>query len=1020
MLRPLIHAVLRNPVFLNLVFVVVCLAGVIAYVRMPKEEFPVILTDRVAVGVIFPGASPEDVEDLVVRPIEDALDGLDGLKHLYADSLDGRAFLLMEFVRGTDVDEARDEVQRRVDALEMPDQALPPGISVASQQAPVLMIALTGDTRQVELAESLADELLAMPGVREIFMEGMDERRLAVVLDPPRAAALGVSPLEVAKALDDAALGAPAGEVQVDGGGVLVRTVKGIATPDDLVRVPLRSGDGVDLRVGDVAHVEEDWARPLVRMRVHGQPAINLRVLRQDDADNLVMVPEIAAWAEARRDTLPAGLDLVVYDDSARIVRDRLQVLGSNGLVGVILVGLCLILFIGLRNALLVVWGLPVAFLGAIAVMHGFGVTINVVSTFGLLLVTGILVDDAVVVVENVQRHLEMGKDRVRAALDGTVEVAGAVTSATITTCLAFAPLLMLEGTVGRIMSIIPTVVILSLLASLFEAFFVLPGHLGHHAEERPAEGTHENLPTRLLKSAYAPLLDKVTMPGRRGLLLGVLFAVVFGAIGLSATMRTSLTTAGLPLFAFVDVDLQPTADLEATEDVLRDVERFAFEEAGDLITFVSLRAGEQYHTQDLPTWGARHGQLKIGFHNDEDVLAQVPAFLDRVRAHLDARPDVAEHGIATLTGGPPAGKDIDVRVRGLDADAVESASADLEGWLRARPAVRDIRRDLGAGATAWEVRVEPARAARFGLTEATVTPAVRAALDGLTALEMPVRERTTEVRVSIPTHADRAAVEDLPVILPGVGAVRLRQVATVSRVQGAAKLSRVDGQRSIRLTAEVDDAMGTSADERRALDAAFSDLPARYAGASLFYGGELADTADSFAQLPTAGLLALCLVYFVLAVQFRSYVQPIIILAAVPLGAAGVVLGLFTLRMELSFIAMIGAVGLVGIVVNDSLVLVDFINLARAEGKSARDAVIEASLTRLRPILITTVTTVLGLLPLALGLAGEDPLLAPMAVSIAFGLSFATALTLVVVPVLYLVLDDLSAWATGRSADAG
>ena len=1003
-----------NPVLLNLVFYVVVLAGLGAAWVMPKEEFPQVRTDRVVVVVPWPGASPADLEDRVVRSMEDAIEQVEGVEHIYADATEGRALLTLEFVRGTDVDAARDEVQRAVDGVDdLPEDALAARVSVARLRIPLLHVALVGDTRRIDVAEQIADELLAFPGVKEVDIQGADVRQLRVELHDRKAQALGVGPAQLVQALAAAGMGAPAGSLTLGEEGVLVRTMRGVVHPEDLAAVPLRVQGHTHLTVGDVARIHEVWEAPSVTIRTNGLPAIDLLVQRQDDADALRVVPTLAAWVQQRSAELPVGLTLVPYDDSARLVKDRLNILGSNGGVGIGLVALVLVVFIGLRNALLVVWGMPVAYLGAVAAMYAGGTTINVVSTFGLLLVTGIIVDDAIVIVENVQRHLEMGKGRVDAALDGASEVVGAVFAASLTTCLAFAPLLMLEGTVGRVMRIIPTVVILSLIASLFEAFVVLPGHLAHHAREHDAQ--QENLPTRLLKRAYAPVLEALTHRRARWPALLGLALVLLGSLSLAAVMKKSLTTPGNPVFAFIDVDLPASTDVEVTRSLVRDLERFTAEEAADLTLYAAGRVGEQVSPQGLPIWGARFGQLKLGFHNTPEVLAQVPAFLDKVRAELASRPEVTDFAITTLTGGPPAGKPVDVRVRGRDAQEVLAASEALVAHLATRPAVSDIRSDHAPGGEAFEVQVDAGRAARFGLREGQVAQRVRASLDGLVGVELSVDERTTEVRVASAEPDTLAALADLSISLPDGRSVRLRQVADVVRTRTVERIGRVDGQRAVRVTAEVDAALSSSTEEKEALDAAFVTIGATWPGVSPFFGGELADSEASFAQLPIAALMAVALIYAVLAVQFRSYVQPLLILTAIPLGMSGVLLGLFLFGMDLSLIAMIGAVGLVGIVVNDSLVLVDFINRSRAEGRTPRDAVIEASLVRLRPILITTVTTVLGLLPLALGVAGAEPLLAPMAVSISVGLMFATALTLVVVPVSYLVLEDATVWVGRR-----
>ena len=1021
LVRWLVRGAADNPVALNLLFAVICLGGLLSWWRIPKEEFPQVSVDQVGAWVVWPGASPEDVEDLLLRPLEGAVDEVEGLDHFYGEAHEGYAQVTMEFVRGTDVDEARAAVDRSISGLAgLPEGAQTPYARTLRLLVPITHVALTGDTRRVDLADSLADELRGFSGVAEVAMFGASERYIQVALDPASVAARGLTPDVVAAAIRAAAVGAPLGDLSVDKQRVVARASRGVVDLDDIAAVPLSVGGGATLTVGDVARVEELWEEPAVTRYVNGSPAIVLQLRREDGADSLAVVDEVNPWVAERAASLPGGLGLVSFNDSARVVEDRINILASNAAVGIALVMACLVLFVGLRNALLVIWGMPVAVLGAVGLMYLAGVTVNVISTFALLLVTGIIVDDAVIIVENVQRHLELGLDRVQAALVGTSEVAGAVTASTITTCLAFAPMAMLDGAVGQVMAIIPAVVIFSLGASLIEAFVVLPGHLAHHArEQRDHGGTGENALTRGLKRLYAPAVDAATGPrGRYVAIAGLLLGFV-GVGAIAANMKTTLTTEGLPYYALVNLDLPPGAEAGATREALEAVEDHLRQEGGDLAVWYYGISGRQNDPQDFPRTGARYGQVKIGFHNQQQVFERVPAYLDALRERISEMPGIASYGIRIIEGGPPAGRDVDVRVKGRDPAAVTEASHALLAHLEERPGVLDPRTDATPGQLQLKVVVDPQAAARVGLREAQIVAAVRGALDGAVALELPIQERATEVRVNLAGGAaDRAALEDLTIATPGGGSVRLRQVARLDRARGLETIRRVDGLRSVRLSGNVDSAISTPEEEKVALEAAVTDIQRRWPGVEPFYGGVLADTAESFAQLPFVGTLAVVLIYAVLAVQFRSYAQPLIILSAIPLGVAGMVLGLASLGMELSFTAAIGGVGLVGIVVNDSLVLVDFINRARREGVEVREAVTSASLTRLRPILITTVTTVLGLGPLALGIAGEEPLLAPMAVAISFGLAFATALTLIAVPALYLVIDDVRRLAlrlTGR-----
>ncbi len=1008
MLRALIRIGIDNPVLLNLAVLVTVTFGVLAWAWVPKEEFPRIRTDRVAVVAVWPGASAPQIEDGVVRPLEDALRDVPGIAHLFAEAFEDRAVLDLELERGVDGDTVRDEVRRRIaSSAKLPADIPDPYVEVVAVQAQMLHIALIGDPRRVDLAEDLRDDLLAIDGVGDVIVDGAWSRVLRVELDPAKTSALRIGPAEVAAAIRAAGLAVPAGSLDVSGGDVVVRTPAVVRRPEDIVRVPLAVRDGTHIVVGDVGRVVEDWLPPAVTMRLGGQPAIDLTVLGSDNADTTAMVPILTAWAEARAANLPAGLELRAYDDAARFVNARLTTLGSNALMGLVLVGLLLRSFLGNRAALLVMAGLPVAYAGALGLAWWADVTINLVSLFGFLLVSGILVDDAIVVIDNIHRHREAGASIQDAAVEGTMEVVPSVTASTLTTVLAFAPLLLLDGLVGRILAIVPTVVILSLMVSLAEAFLVLPGHAAHHGGE--AEPERRPWLLRQAEAVYSPMIDAMVSSRRRWLWLLTISVGTSALLALAATRRIELTTPGEPVFALVDVSLPPGADAQKTEHLVRELERSISEEHSELLLFVRSRLGEQLAPPSLPVRGARHAQIVMGFPADKALAPRIRTFLAELEEELSQRPDVASVGVTTLGGGPPVGKPVDLRVRGRDTAAVEAASDAVVAHLRTRPGVRDVVSDLGVGAPSFEVRVRPDAASRLGLSEAEVALAARAAIEGADSLDLPLAGRTTPTVVALPPLLGHAGLGDLPTLLPDGSRVRLRQVADVARTSGVERIGRVDGQRAIRITADVDLAQTSSTAEHNALDALMEGRAEAHPGVTVLVGGEQADTQRSFGRLPWAFAAAMLLNYALLASQFRSYVQPLVVLATVPIGLAGAVGGLLLWGMQLSLIAAIGAVALVGVVVNDAIVLMDFVNRARDEGLSTQEAVQRGATQRLRPILLTTVTTCGGLLPIALGIGGEEPLLAPMAVVLGLGLLVATVLVVVVVPLLLLIIDDLT-----------
>ena len=1016
MIQRLVQLSADNSVLVNILFWVICIAGLFAWNLLPKEQFPKVQVDRVAAVIIYPGASAEDVENAVIRPIEKAISTIDGVKHYYSDATEGRALLNVELTRGTDAVSARGDIERAINEVSsLPETVLPPRVLVINVTVPIIRIAVMGDLQSVDYTEALALELKDFPGVSEVQTRGMSKRVIRVDTDSEKLASLGLSHQHIQTQLLLANGSAPAGNIHIGQQTALIRTPKNLTSLSDIqnIHIPTRA-TGPPLFLKDIARVYEDWEAPQYRYRLNGQPAVILTLIRTDDADAFKTVSAVHEWEKTL--VAPKGVVVKSFDNSAIIVQDRLRILAANAAIGIVLVGICLIVFIGLRSTLLVIWGMPVAYLGAILMMYITGNSVNVVSTFALLLVTGIIVDDAVIIVENVQRHIELGKTKVQAAIDGTKQVFGAVFASTLTTCLAFAPLLLLEGTVGRVMSIVPTVVIFSLLMSLVEAFFILPGHLSHFAKERSPETdeaqTKEAYLTLLLKRTFKPILLKIIGPRARYTTALIVAVIILASLSLTKVMKTTLTTEGHPYFVLVNIDLPEGSDATQTDAVLQEIETRISSDCEQLCSWIYSTVGRQIDPSDFTTEGPRYGQFKIGFHNTQPTFDAVPEFLDSLRVQLAQHPEVKSFGIETLKGGPPAGRDLDVKVRSRHTEQLLPASEQLKSHLESRPAISDVRIEDGIGGWEYTIEIDPQRATTLGVTNGQIAQLSRRAIEGESAIELTLNERNTKVIVreaNLTEYASAAELGNLSLGFTPQGVpIQLRDVANIERHLSTERIQRVDGQRAIRLSALVDSKLSSSENEQILINEAFETIKKTTPNVDLFYGGQLADSKESFAALPAIFSMAILMIFGVLAIQFKSYLQPIIILSAIPLGAAGVVLGLFSVGMDLSLIAMIGAIGLIGIVVNDSLVLIDFINQLRLKGEGLQEAVVNGTLLRLRPIFITSITTVLGLAPLGLGIAGEEPLLAPMAISISFGLAFATILALFIVPTSYLIIEDL------------
>ncbi len=1003
----------KNSVFVNLLFWLIVAAGVLGASKLPREQFPEVSLDAVAVQVIYAGATASDVEELIIRPIEDELENVSDIKRIDSLANEGVAAVTVTFNAGTDLRDARAEVEKAVAAVSnLPEDAETPVVREIKIELPVLAVALLGDRAIRRDADRVKETLSNLPGVSGVTMVGGTERRIVVALDEAKMRNLQLRPEQISRAIRNAHVSVPAGTVESGGTEIFVKTDKRLSSAADVGAIPLRPGS--PLRLRDIAQIRELEELPDTRYIVNGQPAIQLVVNRETSADPLEIRDQVIEVLPALQLMVPPSVTPVISEDYTVVIRDRLRTVAINGLTGAVLVVLVLAVVAGFRQALLALWGMPVSYLMATFLMDKTGITVNVISTFGLLIATGIVVDDAIVVIENTQRHLEMGKNRVEAAIAGAKEVLLPVTVAVITTCFAFMPLTMVGGTMGRIMRILPLAVIFCLIGSLVEAIFILPGHLAHYAS-RDAKGGRTARLAQRMKRVYRPILEFCLR--HRKMVALLVFLSFVGTLVLAKNMPFQYTAPAKPTELQVAYELPAGVGREATLAQGEAIRAMVLEGMGEsaesklgLVRSSKLRVGSvrDPQTQVLET-GANMGIIRFEFAIESEVLDRFPQVIADLEESLDTNPDLAGYSTKLPQAGPPAGPAITARIRGRDPEQIGIAVRDLKYFLRGVDGVSDIDDDSGVGKETFVIRVDPDQAALYNLDELEIANAARAAIDGLVAVEVSIDEQRVEivVRTEGAQSLDRSGLGGLTIASSDGRVVRLDQVARLERIRELGAIRRRDRQRTITVTAEVQPEKLTALDASEKISEFWDQsIAPRYPELELQFGGDTEEINESLNDLPGAFGLAISLMYIVLALQFRSYLQPLIILCAVPFGIMGAVLGLFGMGYDLSLFALFGVVGLAGIVVNDSLVMVDFINSRRRDGATVLDATLDGALERLRPIISTTLTTCFGLGPLALGLGGKDQILAPMAISIAAGLGISTTLVLLAVPALYVIME--------------
>ncbi len=1013
----------RNPVFVNLLLILILTGGLISWFSANREVFPTLDLNLVAVTTPYPRAGALEVEKTVTIPVENAVRGIDGVKDVVSRSLEGRSLVMIEVDRDADTRRVADDVRAELDRLaDLPDDAEDPVVTAIKTVFPVINVAVTGNVPEAVLrsvARELEDALLEIRGVNQVTVTGLRDPRIRIDVLWERALAYGVDLQTIIDTVARANAALPAGTtrspflewgIQVD-----AELDRAGELRDLLVRLPGRQGA---VRLGDIARVVEDYEEPVTLSRVNGKPALNLIVFKKKQGDTIRIAREVRDLVARWRGRLPQGVDLVPNQDNSRWIRKRLETMYTSARLGFVLVCLTLFLFLEWRVALWTAAGIPVSFLGAVFLMRLTGISVNMLSLFAFIVVLGMVVDDAIVIAENVYRHMQAGRSPREAAVRGATEVSLPVVAAVTTTVAAFVPMLLMTGTMGKFMAVIPKVVTFALAVSLLEALFILPSHLAHMRAPR-ARRRRDGPWFRRLRRAYLRALG-LAVRHRYVTLLGLV--TLASAVGWGAARHLRFVLfygKDLPAFT-VDLEAPPGTPLERTAEIAAQVEAIAASlPPADLDAFTTLVGGQI----DPNT-----GRMKVG-ENLAQVFFELSEFetpgrrngfvvADAVRNRLGAvQGAVAE--VNKIQAGPPVGKAVDVRVRGQDFGPLRRAAEELVAFLKGLPGVFDVRHDYRTGRTEMRVEVDRERAAYYGVDAQAVALALRAAFEGVTAASVRRGEDKLDLVVRLARAESPDLIGDLRIRGAGGRLVPLSAVVRTRVAKAVEQINRRGGRRAVRVTADVDNAVTSSSQVAARLREKFRELERRYPGLDFRFGGEQREQAESVASLVRAFLIALVAIYAILGGLFRSAVQPLLIMFAIPFAAVGVLIGHLVLGEPVGLLTLIGLTALTGIVVNDSLVLVDFVNRARRSGAGRWRSVLRAGRVRLRPVLLTSITTIAGFGNLAVRTTGQAAFLAPMAISIVWGLAFATVLTLVVIPALVAVTDDLKRLAS-RAVAAG
>ncbi len=1012
----------QHPVAANLVMVIMLLSGIMALGSLNTQFFPSFEVEVVSVRVIWSGATPEDVERSVIVPLEHELRSVEGVDKISSTSSQNAGAVLLEFPEGTDMGAAADRVQERVNSVRnLPQDAEKPQVSHLSNFDPIAKILIHGpsDIRELRmLARRFERELLAK-GVAKVTISGLPTEEIAIQIPMQSLQSLELSLAQVAKRIEENSRDLPAGTVGKYDVGRQLRSLSQQRDVAGYEQLPLLAEDsGRLVRVVDVAEVERRPRPNQIAISYQGKPAVQLQASRSQNGDSLDSARIIQEWLAETRPALSPDVQITLYDESWLLIKDRIKLLLKNGSGGLILVVAILFLFLNARVAWWVTLGIPVSFMATLGIVWLAGGSINMISLFALIMALGIIVDDAIVVGEDALSHYQSGEHSLQAAEGGARRMLAPVMSSSLTTVAAFIPLMIISGIIGKILIDIPFVVICVIVASLVESFLVLPGHLRHSFRSM-----HHRQPGRLrqkldngfiaFKDGFFRPLVTVAVQHRLATLASAFAAMIFIA-GLFAGGRLGFTffpnVEGNIIYASASFISGTPPDRVSA--FIGEVEQALYETdqelGGGLLRIASVadgmgifsnaaqgKAGDQFATVTAELVSSDERQIR----NEE--------FLETWKGKISEPAGLENMTMTSRRGGHP-GRDLEIRLTGSNADTLKAAALDLTSSLSTVTGVSGIEDDMPYGQQQLIYELTPV-ARGLGLTVAEVGRQLRDTLDGHLAQIFVDGEEEVEVRVMLPDQ-DRhrlATLDAMNLFLPNGHTMPLSSAVDLKERRGFEVLRHSEGQLAVTIFADVDSSRNNANMIRAQLEKdVFPGLIHQHQ-VDWAYAGRAEDQSKTMQDMKLGGMFAVAMIYIVLAWVFGSYGLPLVVMSIIPFGVVGAVVGHWAMGIDLTLLSMFGIFGLSGIVVNDSIILVTFFKQLRQAGMETDKAIVEAACQRLRAVLLTSLTTIAGLTPLLFETSLQAQFLIPMAVSISFGLAFATFLVLLLVPALLMVYES-------------
>lgn len=1035
-------------VFFGAIFIL--LLSLFGLHKLAIEENPHLTIPFIFVQVHYPGAAAEEVESQVLRKLEEKIDSIANIENLFSIAAEGNARLFVEFYYGIDSRDALRDVQDKVDSArrEFPKEAEEPIISeLAIDNIPIILLTLSGSTDLFHLKEAAKDikpVIEGIPGVSEAIIFGGLERELHVELDPLKTSNYGITYAQISNAIKQQNMNYPGGHIERDNNEYLIRTVGKFEGVNEIGETIIYSKDNKLLRLSDIAEIKDSHKKIATISRVNGKDCVTIVVRKQSEINTLQTIQMIKEKINSISSTIPYDIQFSFSHDKSRDILRLLRQLGSNAYYGGALVLFILFLTMGLRNSILISMAIPFSLLITLLFLWLFNMTLSGIALFGMILILGMVVDGAIIVGENIYQKFEEGFDGIQAAKKGLIEVAWPVFTSTATTIAAFLPMFLVSGLSGQYLSVIPKVAIFALSGSMLVDHIILPtvaarvmktkkrpSAIGISTNNKQPAASNLQSATRFIQMlfvrltliqsailrffsairAFYSIILAYSLKHRKSVLLYTSISVIISVV----LIVTGIL--GIEFFPKVDVDnfsinfeTRPGTSIEKTTEVARRLEGY-LEDVPEIINYITTIGNTQALNTDIREGGnegPEYGKIYVELSEAYTRRRTQTEILEEIKSRVGEIPGV-KLTYFELKEGPPTGADIAIKISGNDLVELQRLSDKIQTKLLSTPGAYNVRSDFRYGRPELKIDVDREKASLFGVDSSGISAAVSTAFLGQVATNMIIDDEEVDIRIQNKKRF-KQNIEDIQNIwLPGINnaIVPVGEIANIVFESGISDIRRWNRKRTITVRADVLKGFSTDAVKKNvAREMGKEAMPHDY---TIVYGGESEDRDRAFKELLYSMIIAIALIFLILVIQFNSFKQTCMILLTIPLSFVGVVLGLVVTGNNFGFMAFVGVVALTGIVVNDAIVLVSYTNQLIKEGKGVMQAVQEAGQRRLRPVLMTTITTIGGLLPLALNLGGGGDFWAPMGWSIIFGISVATILTLVILPIVYSILETIA-----------